>query len=98
VHLRGARGEGKFVSAQSFDKLHAVWPGGDYAKGWMVTPRPWAKGDALTHSGSNTTNYATVWIAPKLDRIFMVTTNRGDDVAAKAVDSAFGPLIGRYAQ
>ena len=76
--------------------LQEPWPGGDYALGWAVTKRPWAKGLVLTHSGSNTIWFATVWIAPKTNRIFVAATNRGDDTASKGVDAAFGPMIDAY--
>jgi D-alanyl-D-alanine carboxypeptidase len=96
VHLVGANGGATIVSAPSITKLQTPVGGGDYALGWGVAPRSWAGGTTLSHSGSNTMNYATVWIAPAKNRILVAATNRGDDVAAKGVDSAFGPLIERY--
>jgi CubicO group peptidase (beta-lactamase class C family) len=98
LHLAAARGETtSLVSAAGFKRLQTPPAGGDYASGWLVVQRPWAGGTALTHSGSNTLWYATVWLAPAKDLAMAVVTNRGDDVAAAAVDSAFGPLIGAYA-
>jgi CubicO group peptidase (beta-lactamase class C family) len=97
VHLEGARGFGTFVSTQTMARLQTPPPGADYACGWIVVSRPWAGGTALTHSGSNTMWYATAWLAPAKDTVFTIVTNRGDDIAAKKVDSAFGPLIERYA-
>jgi hypothetical protein len=96
LHLRGASGESKFLKKETFEVLHTPWPGGDYACGWGVLDRSWGKGVVLSHSGSNTTWYATVWIAPKTNRIFVAATNRGDDAAAKGVDDAFGPMIAKY--
>ena len=96
AHLLGENGDKTILPPASFTKLHTPAPGGDYALGWLVTTRPWAGGKALTHSGSNTMNYATVWIAPAKHRILVVATNRGDDAAAKAVDDTFGPLIKKY--
>ena len=84
------------MSASSITELQTPLSGGDYALGFIVTSRSWAGGTALTHSGSNTMNFATVWIAPKKNRILVAATNRGDDVASKGVDAAFGPLIDRY--
>ncbi len=99
VHLAGARGEPTIVSTATIKRLQTPPSGGDYAAGWVVTTRPWGGGDGtvLTHSGSNTMWYATTWIAPAKNVIFTVATNRGDSVAATAVDSAFGPLIQTYA-
>ena len=62
--------------------------------GWLVVSRPWAGGRALTHSGSNTMWYCTVWVAPARDFAVMVTTNQGDGGAAGACDEAVGQLIG----
>ena len=58
--------------------------GDDYALGWGTTKRRWAKGAVLYDQGSNTLNYANVWIAPKIDRVFVAVTNGGshDDFLA----------------
>lgn len=96
VHLVG--GKGTLVSAENLAKLQTPSFGGDYALGWIVTTRPWAGGTVLTHTGSNTMNTATVWIAPKKNRIFVAVTNRGDRVAFDGVDAVFGPLIGAYSK
>ena len=59
------------------DKL--VEPVGFYAAGWgIIQDRPWAKGKVLTHNGSNGIWFATVIVATKLDRAFMVVTNSRD--------------------
>ena len=42
--------------------------GPGYALGWLAVKRPWAEGGvAMTHSGSNTMNYCTVWCVPALE-------------------------------
>jgi D-alanyl-D-alanine carboxypeptidase len=98
IHLAGARGEATtLVSQATLTRLQTPPPGGDYACGWGVVQRSWAGGTALTHSGSNTLWYATAWLAPAKNVTFTVVTNRGDQVAATAVDTAFGPLIQAYA-
>lgn len=93
VHLAGARGESRFLSAESFAKLYTPYPGEEYAGGWIVTKRSWANGVALTHGGSNGMWMANVWLAPALDRAFMVTTNRGGQGAAEATDEVVGKLV-----
>jgi D-alanyl-D-alanine carboxypeptidase len=93
MHLAGARGESTFLSAASFEKLHTPHPGEEYAGGWLVTERPWAHGVALTHKGSNGMWFANVWLAPGLDRAFLVATNRGDAAAAQATDEVVGKLV-----
>jgi len=97
LHLAGARQETTaLVSPATLTRLQTPATGGDYAAGWLVTNRDWAGGLALTHSGSNTMWFATTWLAPANDMTYAVVTNRGDDVAAAAVDSAFAPLIDAY--
>src|SRR5262249_46599439 len=97
VHLLGARGlpTPLALDAAAFARMHTPPPGGDYAFGWLVTSRPWG-GTVLTHSGSNTMFFATAWISPARDRIFVAATNQGGDAAATGVDAAFGPLIGNW--
>lgn len=96
AHLRGAQGQGGIVSAETFKTLHAPLPDGDYGMGWIVTERDWAGGRALTHGGSNTLWFATVWIAPEKDMAFFAVTNAGGDTAFEAVDKAIGAMIGRH--
>ena len=79
------------VDRQHLDRL--IDPTGDYAGGWIVVRRPWAKGKALTHSGSNTIWYATVWVAPRLNRAFMVATNSCDDNSHAICDKMISRLI-----
>src|SRR5262249_53703034 len=67
AHLRGENGIASVADAKSFNKLHECPEGQSYAMGWGRMPRPWAGGDVLTHSGSNTMWYCVVWIAPAKD-------------------------------
>ena len=70
-----------------------VEPVGFYACGWGVTEDlPWAKGKVLTHNGSNGIWYATVMVAPALDRVWVVVTNSRDfsntsDICSKMLSS-----------
>jgi hypothetical protein len=66
------------------------------AQDGIVTSRSWAGGTTLTHTGSNTLWYATAWLAPATDRIYVVATNCASPAAATQVDAAFGPLISAY--
>jgi CubicO group peptidase (beta-lactamase class C family) len=94
-HLRGERGERALLRPESYRMLHTPPFGGNYATGWLVVERPWGGGTVLTHAGSNTMNYAVVWMAPKRDFAVLVCTNQGGDAAAKACDEAAGALIKR---
>jgi D-alanyl-D-alanine carboxypeptidase len=97
-HLGGALGHSTVLglSATTWATLHTPWPGSDYALGWGVQSRSWAGGVTFAHVGSNTLNVADVWIAPAIDRIFIATSNRGDDAAITAADAAIGDLVSRF--
>jgi CubicO group peptidase (beta-lactamase class C family) len=74
IHLAGNR---SILEQKYLDKL--VEPVGFYASGWgVIDDLPWAKGRVLTHNGSNGIWYATVMVAPGLDRAFVVVTNSRD--------------------
>ncbi|MBL7648609.1 MAG: beta-lactamase family protein [Candidatus Hydrogenedentes bacterium] len=96
AHLKGAQGQGGIVSAQTFATLHAPLPGGDYGMGWIVTERGWSGGHVLTHGGSNTLWYTTVWLAPGKGMAFFAATNVGGDTAGNALNKAIEMLIGRH--
>jgi CubicO group peptidase (beta-lactamase class C family) len=93
AHLAGARGVGGLVTAASFEKLHTAAPGTNYALGWGVAERTWARGGTISHNGSNTLWYASVWIAPQRDFGMLAVTNaRGPD----ATEAALLALIARF--
>ena len=77
---------------ESYRHLQSPWldedseRGYDIARGWGVARRPWAKGLAYSHSGSNGVHYSVVWLAPAIDFAVLVTTNQGG--AGEATDQA----------
>lgn len=102
AHVRGDSANPKrecaLLNPESYDKLHT--PVGEYAMGWGVSTRGWAKGKGqgargvtLSHSGSNTMWYCVAWVAPERDLAILVATNQGGNVAAKAADEAVGAMI-----
>ncbi len=93
--LRGARGQGGLLKAETYRTLHMPLAGGESALGWMAVERPWGGGTVLTHSGCNTMNFCVVWMAPKRDFAVLVCCNQGDDTAAKACDAVAAALIAR---
>ncbi len=94
AHLRGEQGEPGILKPETFRRLHTPSFGGDYAFGWLVVDRPWAGGRALNHAGSNTQNYAIVWMAPAKDFAVLVATNQGDTF--DACDAAASAMILHY--
>jgi CubicO group peptidase (beta-lactamase class C family) len=93
LHVRGAQGKPKLLKASTFRALHTPPPGNNYSGGWLVLERSWANGLTLSHSGSNTAWYATIWIAPVRDFAILVATNQGGDTASRATDQAVSELI-----
>jgi hypothetical protein len=91
--LRGMAGKPALLPTAAYKTLATPPFGGDYALGWIVTERDWAGGTVLTHSGSNTMNYATVWIAPQRDFAILACTNQGGDAAHAACDAAVVALM-----
>ncbi len=79
AHLLGERGESPLLKPETWKRLHTDPFGNQYAFGWLVGTRTWARGGILTHSGSNTNNYAVVWIAPERGVAVVVATNIGVD-------------------
>ncbi len=83
------------VTKSSCKKLHEPAKN-NYAMGWGVVDRGWARGKALTHAGSNTMNYFVVWAAPETDFALAVATNAAGDKAPSVLDRVAGELVKRY--
>lgn len=98
AHLQGERGIPGLLKPETFKRLHSAPFGGDYGYGWLLAERSWAGGIALNHAGSNTQNYAIVWMAPLKDFAVLVMTNQADTAGDtfKACDETAAALIGRF--
>ena len=81
------------LSSESFSKLHQAAGDEEHAIGWMIAPRGWAGGNALSHAGSNTMWYAVMWVAPEKDAAFVAATNAGNNAARAACDQAVAALV-----
>jgi CubicO group peptidase (beta-lactamase class C family) len=93
--MAGARGENTpLLAATSFRKLIEAPARQEYTYGgWLRLQRPWAPGFVLHHTGSNTLNFANVWLAPALGKGFVAVTNAGGGPAETATDQAIGQLV-----
>ena len=81
-------------TARTLTKGVVPMPGeGMYAFGWAIFDRPWADGRALTHSGSNTMNFAVAWLAPNRKFAVIAETNICADTTPGAMDAIIGRLI-----
>jgi hypothetical protein len=86
------------LTQESIDTLHTI-PGArreGYALGWVVLQRDWALGDALSHSGSNTMNFAVIWIAPAQQRGVLLATNVAHTDTPAEIDALAFMLIQRF--
>ena len=57
-----------------------------------VAHRPWG-GRVLTHSGSNTVWYATIWLAPEQGFGVVTACNQGGEPGTRACDDAASAAI-----
>jgi len=85
----------ELLKPEQFAKLHTPLAGQEYALGWRVTERPWGNGPVITHNGSNTSNFAVMWIAPARDFAVVAAVNAGGAEAEQACDEACAFLIQR---
>ena len=92
----------KFIQAQFFEDENVadnflLQPKlENYASGWAVVERPWAKGTAYTHSGSNTVWLAVAWVAPNIDRAYLIMTNSFGQQTGVILDELVGRMINKY--
>ena len=92
ISLFLTKGDTKILTREQIVAL--TEPVVDYACGWGVVEREWANGIALTHSGSNTMWFVTVWVAPELNRAYIAGTNSSNQRSAGVIDGIIGKLIG----
>jgi D-alanyl-D-alanine carboxypeptidase len=77
--IRGAQGGKALLKPETYRRLHTPPFSGDYTLGWLRTEKD-RSGTTLTHSGSNTMNYAVVWMnLPAAQRTPDVVVDRSND-------------------
>jgi hypothetical protein len=91
--LRGERGEGALLHAETYKMLHTAPYGDGVALGWGTSSQEWAGGTVLAHTGSNTMNYCSVQLMLQRDFATLIVTNQGGNEANKAVGEANAALI-----
>ena len=91
--LKGAMEKPALLKTEAYKKIQSPPFGGDSALGWLAVQRDWGGGMVLNHCGSNTMNYANVWIAPHRDFAILVCINQGGDTAFNATDEVVATLI-----
>lgn len=99
IHLKALKGEAKILSIRSFKKLHTIYPSpkAQYTfGGWARVSQNWTNGSALVHSGTNTYNFARVWIIPAHNTIIMTVSNISKLEGSKATNDAVIALSKLY--
>lgn len=91
TYIRLARQHPSALSA--LRKLHTPSPKGQYAGGWVLQTRKWAKGVALVHTGSNTYWAATAWVAPETGVVLVTVANADSTAIQEGLDRIFGVMI-----
>ena len=81
------------IDKQMLKMLHKPEDGRNYTCGWVVMTRKWAKGKVLSHSGSNTSWYSVIWVAPGIDRAYLAVVNAGHKRAFSACDAIISQMI-----
>lgn len=83
-HLVGARGEGRLLSAETYQRLHR--PNMEnYAYGWVLRDDKPEAGPLLWHNGSNTFWYALLVLVPEQDAVVAMVFNDGNIAKADAL-------------
>lgn len=100
LHTQGARTGAHIgtitLTPDDFTRLHTPPAQSTYASGWLRLKRPWAGRYALHHNGTNTMNYAVMWLSPDHHFSMVATCNLGGPPGAKACDDAMALLLKRY--
>jgi CubicO group peptidase (beta-lactamase class C family) len=90
--VAGARGEGGLLSDTQFAQMFAD-QGFGYAMGWILYDDPHFGGTALMHAGTNTMNYAEVWLVPELDGAYLAATNSHSDSSTSIIQGVLLDLM-----
>ena len=90
--VAGVRGEGGLLSDTQFTQM-ITDQGFGYAMGWILYDDPDFGGTALMHSGTNTMNYAEVWLAPELDSAYLAATNSYSDRSRSIIQGVLLDLM-----
>ncbi len=93
AHLNGFnRRDTPILRASSYQKLHTPYPGQEYTPGaWLSFA--FRNRMALQHTGSNTMNFANVWLLPADNVGVFVTTNAAGSSIFELTDSVIGELL-----
>ncbi|QSE97647.1 serine hydrolase domain-containing protein [Fulvivirga lutea] len=81
-------------SKLSASYLHQIQSSSNsYKLGWRIVERKWGGERVYTHNGSNTMWYSVVWLAPEINRAYLVTTNSMESGIPKLMDKLIVDLL-----
>ena len=80
---------------QQFD-AQLVTQADPYGFGWVHTERDWGAGKVLTHTGSNTTWFSTIWLSPNKKVAFMAAVNSATPESEEACNEMVNELIRQW--
>lgn len=98
AHLRGERGDQRFLKTSSWKRLHA--PGGkgwEYSPGWVVSEEVSSGGTRLRHLGSNGYWVAEATMFPGKGFAVLIVTNVADDAAETPFKDLLSALVADHA-
>ena len=99
MQMKGYNKKSHFLGQESFKKLFTHYPDKEeqYVYGaWNKTTRKWAKGEVFQHSGTNTYNFANVWLAPNVNAALVGTSTISSREAFLGTDKAIYELIKQF--
>ena len=92
--MRGRRGAGRLLRAESYRFLHTPVGKGSAAGGWGVLEHPF--GTLLLHTGSNGAWFAVTALAPDLLNAVVAAANAEDGGGAAVADHAVKLVTSRW--
>jgi len=88
-------GAGAPVGDNILQRLHRRYGASEYSAGWNVVQRDWGGGYVLSHDGSNTYWFASMWIAPFRNAAFVAACNAPAPAGQQACHQAINQMIER---
>jgi CubicO group peptidase (beta-lactamase class C family) len=92
LHLNGSVGGVSIVKPETMKALHTPKPGENYVGGWLLAGRASAADPILTHTGSNTLWFCSIWLDTARGVGFLAATNAAGKPAEDACQQAIRSL------
>ncbi len=93
LHLEAEMENPILISPLTFKRIHSPHGSKDYGYGWKILERDWSGGRALHCSGSNSTFFTIIWIAPIKQIACVASCNLGGSVAFQCCDTIIVEIL-----